>query len=163
PIPLEQMREWRAATVDRIRGLRAARILEIGVGSGLLLSQLAPHAEEYWGTDLAAPTIQTLQAAVASQPWADRVRLRAQPADVADGLPQGHFDAVVLNSVVQYFPSAGYLLDVLAAAMRLLAPGGALYIGDVRNLSLLLAFTTGMVCADPAGGEDTAALVRQRV
>ena len=53
-----------------------------------------------------------LQAAVAGQSWGDRVRLRVQPADVADGLPQGHFDIVMLNSVVQYFPSAGYLADV---------------------------------------------------
>ena len=115
----------------------SARVLEIGVGSGLLLAQLAPDCVEYWGTDFSAPTIQTLQAAVALQPWGDRVRLRVQPADAADGLPQGHFDAVVLNSVVQYFPSAGYLLEVLAVAMRVLAPGGAVFIGDVRNLTLL--------------------------
>ena len=163
PIPLGQMREWRAAAVDRIRELGAGRVLEIGVGSGLLLAQLAPVCVEYWGTDFSAPTIQTLQAAVAGRSWGDRVRLRVQPADAADGLPQGHFDVVVLNSVVQYFPSAGYLLDVLAVAMRLLAPGGALFIGDVRNLSLLRAFTTGVVCADSTGGEDTAAVMRERV
>ena len=163
PIPLGQMREWRAAAVDRIRGLGPGRVLEIGVGSGLLLAQLAPVCVEYWGTDFSAPTIQTLQAAVAGQSWGDRVRLRVQPADVADGLPEGHFDVVVLNSVIQYFPSAGYLLDVLAVAMRLLAPGGALFIGDVRNLSLLRAFTTGVLCADTTGGEDTAAVMRERV
>ncbi len=163
PIPLEQMREWRAAAVDRIRDLGPRRVLEIGVGSGLLLTQLAPDCVEYWGTDFAAPTIESLQAAVASQSWANRVRLRVQPADAADGLPPGHFDVVVLNSVVQYFPSAGYLLDVLAAAMRLLAPGGALFIGDVRNLSLLRAFTTGMLCADTTCGQDPAAAVRERL
>ena len=42
PIPLEQMREWRAAAVDRIRGLGPARVLEIGVGSGLLLAHVGP-------------------------------------------------------------------------------------------------------------------------
>ena len=140
PIPLRQMREWRSAAVDRILALQPRRVLEIGVGSGLLLAHVAPECDEYWGTDFSAPTIQTLQAAVAGQSWGDRVRLRVQPADVADGLPQGHFDVVVLNSVVQYFPSAGYLLDVLAVAMRLLAPGGALFIGDVRNHSLQGAF-----------------------
>ena len=163
PIPLEQMREWQAAAVNRIVALQPRRVLEIGVGSGLLLAQVAPDCVEYWGTDFSAPTIQTLQAAVAAQPWGDRVRLRVQPADVAEGLPQGHFDVVVLNSVIQYFPSAGYLLEVLAVAMRLLAPGGAVVIGDVRNLSLLRAFTTGMLCADSTGGEDTAAVVRERV
>nr|MDT0524280.1 non-ribosomal peptide synthetase [Streptomyces sp. DSM 41633] len=72
----------------------------------------------------------------------------------------------MLNSVIQYFPSAGYLLDVLAVAMRSLAPGGALFLGDVRNLSLLRAFTTGVVCAggqDGRDGEDTAAAVGERV
>uniref|UniRef100_UPI0038990D61 non-ribosomal peptide synthetase n=1 Tax=Mycolicibacterium neworleansense TaxID=146018 RepID=UPI0038990D61 len=163
PIPLDQMQEWRSATVDRIMALRPQRVLEIGVGSGLLLSQIAPECMEYWGTDLSAPTIQKLQAAVASQSWRDRVQLRVQPADVPDGLPEGHFDVVVLNSVIQYFPSAGYLMDVLAAVTKLLAPGGAVFLGDVRNLSLLRAFTTGIVCADPSVGGDTAGLVRERV
>ncbi|HRD12999.1 MAG TPA: AMP-binding protein, partial [Mycobacterium sp.] len=163
PIPVDQMREWQAATVERIRQLNPRRVLEIGVGSGLLLAELAPACDEYWGTDFSAATIQALQAAVTGQPWGGRVRLQVQPADVAEGLPEGHFDVVVLNSVVQYFPSAGYLLDVLAMAMRLLAPAGALFIGDVRNLSLLPAFTTAVVCADDARGRDTAAAVRERV
>ncbi|BBX12044.1 hypothetical protein MNVM_11250 [Mycobacterium novum] len=163
PIPLAQMREWRSAALDRIRGLGPRRVLEIGVGTGLLLAHLAADCVEYWGTDFSSVTIQNLQAGVAGQPWSERVRLLTQPADVTDGLPQGHFDVVILNSVIQYFPSAGYLLDVLAAAMRLLAPGGALFLGDIRNLSLLQAFTTKVVCADPVVGLDTAAVVRERV
>jgi thioester reductase-like protein len=163
PIPLEQMREWRTATVERIRQLHPARVLEIGVGSGLLLAHLAPECEQYWGTDFSAPTIHNLQAALAAQPWGDRVRLQVQPADVADGLPVGHFDVVVLNSVIQYFRSAGYLLDVLGMAMRLLAPGGAAFVGDVRNLALLPAFTTAILCADTTNRQDTAAAMRERV
>ncbi|MFV9632066.1 non-ribosomal peptide synthase/polyketide synthase [Mycobacterium neumannii] len=163
PIPLEQMREWRADAVNRIRALGPRRVLEIGVGSGLLLTPLAPDCDEYWGIDVSTVTIEKLRVAVASQPWGDRVRLRAQPADEADGLPHGHFDTIILNSVIQYFPSAGYLLDVLASAFRLLAPGGAVFVGDVRNLSLLQAFTTGVVCADGGGAEQTAAVIRERV
>ena len=51
PIPLEEMMEWRSATVDRIMALRPRRVLEIGVGSGLLLAHVAPACVEYWGTD----------------------------------------------------------------------------------------------------------------
>ena len=69
PIPLEEMVEWRSATVDRIMALQPRRVLEIGVGSGLMLAQIAPVCVEYWGTDLSAKTIQTLQAAVAAQSW----------------------------------------------------------------------------------------------
>ncbi|WP_275579227.1 non-ribosomal peptide synthetase [Mycobacterium riyadhense] len=161
PIPLEQMQEWRAAAVRRIRGLNPVRVLEIGVGSGLLLAELAGECVEYWGTDVSAATIEKLRAAVAEQPWADRVHLRVAPANVTDGLPEGHFDVVVLNSVIQYFPSVSYLLEVLESAMRLLAPGGAVFIGDVRSLTLLPTLTTARLCA--AGTEDTVAVMRSRV
>ena len=39
PIPLEEMVEWRSATVDRIMALQPRRVLEIGAGSGLVLSR----------------------------------------------------------------------------------------------------------------------------
>ena len=161
PIPLEQMEEWRSATVERILALAPRRVLEIGAGSGLVLSQLCPACVEYWATDFSAPTIQALQAAVAGQPWGDRVRLRTQPAHVADGLPEGHFDVVLLNSVVQYFPGASYLRDVMAVAMRLLAPNGSLFIGDVRNHHLQGAFQTAIALARTSGTD--AAEIRQRV
>ncbi|WP_156628798.1 non-ribosomal peptide synthetase, partial [Mycobacterium sp. 1274756.6] len=164
PIPLDQMVEWRSTTVDRIRRLAPRRVLEIGVGSGLLLSQLASDAVEYWGTDFSAPTIRTLQAAVAAQPWGDHVHLRVQPADVSEGLPTGYFDVIVLNSVIQYFPSAAYLTDVIDTAAELLSPGGALFIGDVRNHSLQGAFQTGIALARcDADHRVDADEIRQRV
>ena len=162
PIPVEQMRDWQAATVARIAELGPRRVLEIGVGTGLLLSRLAPQCEQYWATDFSAGTIEAVRAAVAGRSWADRVRLRVQPADVVAGLPAGHFDTVVINSVVQYFPNAGYLLDVLEAAVGLLAPGGAVFVGDVRHYGLLTEFATGVQLA---GADEalTAAGLRERV
>ncbi|MFI1016710.1 amino acid adenylation domain-containing protein [Streptomyces sp. NPDC020965] len=145
PIPLAHMREWRSATVERIRELRPRRILEIGVGSGLLLSQLAPDAEAYWATDFAAPVIRKIGEELRRDPaLAAKVELRCQPAGVTDGLPSGWFDTVVINSVVQYFPSLDHLAEVVTGAMELLAPGGALFVGDVRNLRLARAFQTGI-------------------
>ncbi|MFE7932588.1 non-ribosomal peptide synthase/polyketide synthase [Streptomyces sp. NPDC057456] len=138
PIPLADLREWRAATLDRIRALRPRRVLEIGVGSGLLLSRLAPECEAYWGTDLSEEAVRALDAQVSAVPGlADRVTLLARPAHDLTQLPEGHFDTIVVNSVVQYFPDGDYLTGVLRAAAALLAPGGALFVGDVRNLRLL--------------------------
>ncbi|RCG27020.1 amino acid adenylation domain-containing protein [Sphaerisporangium album] len=145
PIPLENMREWRERTVDRIRELRPRRVLEIGVGSGLLLSRLAPDAEAYWATDFAAPVIRKLRRDLPHAPEpAARVELRCQAAHDTTGLPEGYFDTIVVNSVVQYFPSAGHLAQVIHGAMRLLAPGGALFIGDVRDLRTARAFHTAI-------------------
>ncbi|BBZ31543.1 hypothetical protein MCNF_01480 [Mycolicibacterium confluentis] len=161
PIPLPQMQEWRSCAVQRIVELGPQRVLEIGVGSGLVLAQVAPGCAEYWGTDFSAPTIHKLRAAVAGQPWGDRVRLQTQPAHVTDGLAPGYFDTIILNSVVQYFPSADYLTEVIDKAVGLLAPGGALFVGDVRNHSLQSAFQTGIALAraDSADADE----VRQRV
>ncbi|WP_457920631.1 amino acid adenylation domain-containing protein [Mycolicibacterium septicum] len=162
PIPLDQMREWRAGAVNRILALRPQRVLELGVGSGLVLSQIAPESVEYWGTDFSAPTIRKLESSVAGQPWGDRVRLRVQPADVADGLPAGYFDTVIVNSVIQYFPNSAYLAEVMDNAVELLAPGGTLFIGDVRNHSLQGAFQTGIALARSGEGADSDE-IRQRV
>ncbi|MFJ4438157.1 non-ribosomal peptide synthase/polyketide synthase [Streptomyces sp. NPDC088923] len=137
PLPLADLREWRDATVARVRELRPRRVLEIGVGSGLLLSRIAPDCVEYWGTDLSEEAVRALRAQVDAVPaLAGKVRLDARPAHELSGLPEGHFDTIVVNSVVQYFPDANYLTDVLRSAAALLAPGGALFVGDVRNLRL---------------------------
>ncbi|MEU2830808.1 amino acid adenylation domain-containing protein [Streptomyces lavendulae] len=133
PIPVAEMREWRDAAVERIRCRSPRRVLELGVGSGLLLAHVAPHVEEYWGTDFSAATVDRLRGRVAAAGWADRVHLRCQVADDFSGLPTGRFDTVVLNSVVQYFPDADYLDRVLGQAFELLEPGGRLLIGDVRS------------------------------
>ncbi|MBF6170403.1 non-ribosomal peptide synthase/polyketide synthase [Nocardia blacklockiae] len=149
PIPLEQMREWRAATVERIRELSPRRVLEIGVGSGLVLSQLAPDCEEYWATDFSAATIATLRKRLDAldAEWGARVTLNLRAADDTDGLPEGYFDTVVLNSVVQYFPGEGYLRTVLERLEKLLVPGGAVFVGDVRNAALLAEFATAVQVA----------------
>ncbi|MFI9612826.1 amino acid adenylation domain-containing protein [Streptomyces sp. NPDC052023] len=156
PIPVEEMREWRDATVERIRGLGTARrVLEIGVGSGLILSRIAPDCETYWGTDLSRQAIDALRAQVASDPdLAAKVELRARPAHDTDGLPTGYFDTVVLNSVAQYFPSAEYLHDVLRRVSALLAPGGSVFVGDVRNLRLLRTLRCAVETRRAAGEEE---------
>ncbi|MBV2151247.1 non-ribosomal peptide synthase/polyketide synthase, partial [Kitasatospora sp. SUK 42] len=161
PIPVEQMREWRDATVARILALRPRRVLEVGVGTGLLLSQIAPHCETYWATDFSATAIDALAAQVARQDGlADRVVLHTRPAHDTEGLPAGEFDTIVINSVVQYFPSADYLTDVIGKLMGLLAPGGALFIGDVRNLRLLRPLATAVQLHRAGDGADLAAVHR---
>ncbi|MFD9959505.1 non-ribosomal peptide synthase/polyketide synthase [Amycolatopsis sp. NPDC058986] len=161
PIPPAHMREWRSATVARISELKPRRVLEIGVGTGLLMGQLAPVAEEYWGTDLAAPVIAKLTKELATEPeLAAKITLRAQPAHVFDGLPRGHFDTIVLNSVIQYFPSVDYLTDVLRSATELLAAGGSLFVGDVRNLRLARSFHTAIQLTRADATSDVARLRR---
>ena len=139
PIPVEQMREWQRSAVDTVRRFGRGRVLEIGSGSGLLMTPLADAVDEYWGTDLSQVSIDRLRDFADARGW-NHVRLSCQPAHDVSGLPRHHFDTIVINSVVQYFPSADYLRDVLTRAMDLLADGGRVIVGDVRHYGLLRVF-----------------------
>jgi amino acid adenylation domain-containing protein len=141
PIPSEEMSEWVNAVVQRIRDLSPRRVLEIGCGSGLLLFRLAPHCSQYHGTDLSQTAIDHLERNVAaSAPESCRIMLSRRAADDFSGIEDAAFDVVILNSVVQYFPTSDYLMTVLEGAIKVLRPGGSIFIGDVRNLKLLEAF-----------------------
>ncbi|NEA99071.1 class I SAM-dependent methyltransferase [Streptomyces sp. SID13726] len=145
PIERSQMCEWRDATVDRVLSLRPRRVLEIGVGTGLLMAGIAPHVERYTATDFSPTAIARLRAQVADVEWGDRVELLVGRADDLSALPASHYDVVVCNSVVQYFPNARYLAGMVTAALNLVRPGGAVLIGDVRNLRTLPAFRTAVM------------------
>ncbi|MFE9453859.1 amino acid adenylation domain-containing protein [Streptomyces sp. NPDC006739] len=144
PIPLEQMQEWRDAAVAQVLESSPRRVLEIGVGSGLLMAKIVGEVEEFWGTDLSAPVVDRVRAQAEQAGYGDRVHLSAQPADDITGLPRAAFDTVLLNSVIQYFPSADYLDRVLSQALELVAPGGRLIVGDVRNAATVRMLLTAM-------------------
>jgi non-ribosomal peptide synthetase component F/2-polyprenyl-3-methyl-5-hydroxy-6-metoxy-1,4-benzoquinol methylase/aryl carrier-like protein len=153
PIPDHEMREWVEETVSEIaalrptrgpqRGIRAgvgARVLEIGCGTGLLLLRLAARCERYVGTDISPTALHHIERQLATLSSSAHVTLLAQAADDFTALADERFDVVVLNSVVQYFPSAEYLTRVLQRAAQLVAQGGVIYVGDVRSLPLLRTF-----------------------
>src|SRR5262249_32100297 len=143
PIPAEEMREWVDRSVERILALRPRRVLEIGCGTGLLLFRVAPNCERYLATDLSPAVIGQLRDELARQ-HLQQVTLMERSADDLDGLEEGSFDLVIINSVTQHFPDAEYLIRVLEGALRVLAKGGRVFVGDVRSLPLLEAFHTSV-------------------
>jgi SAM-dependent methyltransferase len=97
------------------------RVLEVGVGSGILVPTLTAHYPEYVGTDLVlAPDLERLVAA--------GCKAQFQMVDLlaADPLPAAGFDAVVCFSVLEHIADAAGAARALA---RALAPGGTLVTG----------------------------------
>jgi SAM-dependent methyltransferase len=140
PIPEIEMREWLDCTVERISGLAPRRIIEVGCGVGLLTERLAPKCAAYFGTDLSAVAISRLREFTAARAELRHVELLECEAVDFEGLAQYTADMVVLNSVVQYFPNIDYLRSVLQQAAERVAPGGYIFVGDVRDLGLLPIF-----------------------
>jgi amino acid adenylation domain-containing protein len=164
PIPFAEMVEWQQATVARIADLRPRRVLEIGVGSGLLLQELLQHCEAYWGTDFSAEVIEALREHVTRCCPPDvQVTLLVQEATVFASLPAGYFDTVVINSVAQYFPGYSYLREVIEGALSVLAPGGRIFLGDIRNLALQPHFAMALEFGETRQSSQPAAMLAQAI
>ncbi len=166
PIPAGEMREWVDGTVGRILSLLppdgGRRVLEVGCGTGLILFRVAPHSGLYRGTDFSQVALDGLRRRI-GQAGLDlpQVELARAAADDWSGVEPGSFDLVILNSVVQYFPDVHYLLRVLEGAARAVRPGGAVWVGDVRNLDLLEALHASVETYRAAGSESVAELRRR--
>ena len=138
PIPAEQMREWVDLSVQEIASFQPQDILEIGCGTGLLLLRLARGVRRYVGMDFAPVVLKKLKLQMdeIGGDWSS-VTLLERSAVNFEGFGEDAFDTAILNSVVQYFPSASYLTKVLKEACRVVKPGGRIFVGDIRNLALL--------------------------
>ncbi|MGZ4031885.1 MAG: amino acid adenylation domain-containing protein, partial [Tumebacillaceae bacterium] len=165
-LPSEAMQEWVYHTVERILALKPKRVLEIGCGSGLLLSKIAPHCAEYWGTDFSQAALDDLQARL-QRTGLDRhdIKLLCSTAEDFSALREETFDLVIINSVVQYFPNASYLRRVLEGAVEVLTPDGVLFVGDVRSWMHNEAFQSSVQlfqAPDSMEREELQALCRQK-
>jgi acyl-CoA synthetase (AMP-forming)/AMP-acid ligase II/acyl carrier protein len=161
-MPDSEMREWLDATVSRVLSLAPRRILEVGCGTGLLLHRLAPSVESYVAVDFSQRAVARVRQSADARGLTN-VTLHVAGADALTALADlPPVDVVILNSVVQYFPDVEYLLRVLEQAVSRVAHGGAVFVGDVRNLLLLEAFHASVELAQ-APASLAAADLRQRV
>ena len=161
PIPEEEMREWVETTVGRILALEPSRVLEIGCGTGLLLFRIAPTCAAYWGTDFSMVALEGIRRQLDSpQLTLPQVSLFHRNANDFSGLESNSFDTVILNSITQLFPSIDYLLEVLEGAVKLVKPGGRVFVGDVRSLPHLEMFHTSVRIFQSTGSLSRARLRR---
>ncbi|HZB37566.1 MAG TPA: class I SAM-dependent methyltransferase [Beijerinckiaceae bacterium] len=100
-------------------------ILEVGVGTGLVLSHYPPHARVS-GVDLSEPMLRKAAEKVREKSLA-QVRLIAAMDAGRLGFRDGAFDAVALPFVITLVPEPEAALDECA---RVLKPGGEIVIAS---------------------------------
>lgn len=138
PLPAEHVREWVETTVQRLIDLKPQRVLEIGCGTGLLLFRIANLTSHYHATDISAQAIKYIERHLGD--LSPKVSLSALPAhDIPDAAFR-NVDLVIINSVLQYFPSPAYLVQLLSRLSAALPEGARIFLGDIRNLDLLESF-----------------------
>ena len=163
PIPADEVREWRDCGVRRILDLQPDRVLEIGCGVGLLMHRVAPFCTDYCGTDFSKEALEYLQQQLVQRgDELPPIRLLQREADDFTDIDANSFQAAILNSVSQYLPSIDYMARVVEGAVEAVAPGGFVFIGDVRSRPLLEMFHFS-VQAHQAPENLTLAQLRQRI
>lgn len=130
----EDMKEAVDNILGKIRPCMPAGacILEVGCGSGLLTYELAPDAAIYYATDISVKVLDRCRERMQGRGW-EHVSFRQLDALAIHTLAPEKFDVIIVNSVLQYFPSYRYARNFLEQALRLLKPGGVVFLGDIRS------------------------------
>jgi SAM-dependent methyltransferase len=125
--------EWVPAMPDVEQRLRRsdppARVADLGCGSGqsaIALARAYPHIEVD-GVDLDEASVDAAQRHVAEADLVDRVRIIC--TDAADPQLAGRYDLVTMFETLH---DMAHPVGVLRAARAMLAPGGAVLVGDER-------------------------------
>ncbi|KAF2463679.1 acetyl-CoA synthetase-like protein [Lindgomyces ingoldianus] len=137
-----EMNEWLDDTIATLlNGQEPGHVLEIGSGTGMVLFNLGKGLQSYVGLEPSQKAVDFIMATVKSMPaLAGRVHMyKATAADVSQLERPITANLVVLNSVVQYFPSQDYLFKLI---QDLLALEGVrtLFFGDIRSHALYREF-----------------------
>ncbi|CAM3824433.1 MULTISPECIES: non-ribosomal peptide synthetase [Flavobacterium] len=136
-----EMKVWVDTTVHRILELKPQKVLEIGCGTGLLVSKIASHVKDYTGTDISKTGLDYIEKYIQPNlPKSNKLKLFKQEANDFHNLDQQSYDMIIINSVAQYFGNYMYFIEVIKKAVSLLDDEGKLFIGDIRNKKLHRTF-----------------------
>jgi cyclopropane fatty-acyl-phospholipid synthase-like methyltransferase len=104
---------------------RHHRLLEIGFGSGVVLTPLANYVDEAIGIDQDA-YVERLHSSAS-----DNISL--VKGTWPRSKPHGTFDRIVIYSVLHYLKDQGSAIAFVDAATEVLRIGGAILVGDLPN------------------------------
>lgn len=121
---LGQWTRWQQAALPRIQG---KRVLEVGCGTGSLLSEMLRRGYKAYGVDYSMPMLRQAQRKIEAANFRSRL-IRANVKALP--FPDESFETVISTFPTNYILS----LDALNEINRVLYPGGRLVIVDNAEL-----------------------------
>lgn len=109
-----------------------ARILEVGIGSGMIAMQLAPCCKTYSGCDISKIVLDKLDE-MAKERKMNNLRLYPYAADEIYHI-QEKFDIILMSSVTEYFSGYNYLRKVIERCIEQIDGKGVILFADIFDL-----------------------------
>lgn len=156
-IDATEMDEWLDDTIAAIRdGGQARAVLEIGTGTGMILFNIVEGLTSYVGLDPAQRAVDFVHTMAQSIPaLADKTRVQlGTAADIKELGELNSPNLVIVNSVLQYFPSLDYLSSLVEDLLRLQGTE-RLFFGDIRSFALYRDFQASTTILHRVGGAAT--------
>lgn len=132
----KEMREWRDNTVARILDLNPKVVLEVGVGTGLILAEVAPKVAVYDVVDSSFESINYIEKYF--NVYEEYRNVKCLEYDFS--MLEKKYDTFILNSVAQYFPDIQYFEEILNSMIEKAVEGGRIFLGDIYNYDYLEDF-----------------------
>lgn len=126
---------------------KGGRVLDIGCGPGVMITQLIDKGYEYHGTDFSWEMIEEAKRRYAGTNYENRIHLRIADADNID-YPSNYFNGIICVGLFEYLTD---FKRIFSEFIRVLKPGGFLVITIPKKYqldrSMVLALTPARALA----------------
>lgn len=130
----EEMREYVNNTYTKLLPYlnKETKVMEIGVGSGLICEVIAPNVKEYIGIDISEQTLSITEKRLINKGIENIAFFRDEAINVASkGFKD--VDLIIMNSVSQCFPGYNYFIQTIENALSCMSDKGIIFVGDILD------------------------------
>ncbi|MBR1812281.1 MAG: class I SAM-dependent methyltransferase [Lachnospiraceae bacterium] len=114
---------------------KESRLLEVGIGSGMIAYPLIPLCGQYDGCDFSGQMLDVLRERI-RQSGFDHVNLYQKSADEIGEIP-GVYDCILMSSVTEYFSGYNYMREVVRQCIDRIDETGEIFFLDIFDLRRL--------------------------
>ncbi|HEY1391841.1 MAG TPA: bifunctional 2-polyprenyl-6-hydroxyphenol methylase/3-demethylubiquinol 3-O-methyltransferase UbiG [Methylibium sp.] len=138
--PLHQINPLRLDWIDRMAGLSAKRVLDVGCGGGILADAMARRGAQVLGIDLATKSLKVAQLH-ALEAGTPNVEYREIAAEALATEQPSSFDALTCMEMLEHVPQPA---SIVRACAQLVKPGGWVFFSTIaRNPKAFLFAIVG--------------------